>query len=77
MSVSGRRPEVTGRGQNDAIDPERTLAASATTFPAKQQQEGIRQSENQDYVEQVDQKHEFPTCRCTGPEKRKLARVGE
>jgi hypothetical protein len=37
-----------------SFDPWRTLAAPPTTFTAKQQPEGMRQSENAVYVEQVD-----------------------
>jgi hypothetical protein len=64
-------------GRLHHLSGQRTLAARPTTFPAKEQQEGIRESENEDYVEQVEQKHELPTYRCTGAEKRKLSRVGE
>jgi hypothetical protein len=53
------------------------LAAPPTAFPRKEDQERIGQSENEDNVEQVEQKREFSTKRCTGPEKSKRLRVGE
>lgn len=60
-----------------AVNPLRMLAAAPTAFPRKEDQERIRQSESEDNVEQVEQKREFSTKRCTGPEKSKRLRVGE
>jgi hypothetical protein len=75
---------IGGRAENiwlvpiiSLFDPKRALAAPPTTLSAKEQQEGVRQSENEDYVEQVEKKHVFSAKRCTSCGKSKLSRGGE